>query len=370
MAGGNETVRTILVACVAALLGVGAIMIYSTTARGDGSLVPPVFVKQMFYIAFALAAAVLTARMDYRRVLEANRWILTAVVVLLVLVFAPGIGHRTNGASRWLRLGPVGMQPSEAAKIALIIFMAWFLGDPKRRSTDFKRTIVPVMAVTGLICLLVLVEPDIGTCILLATVVAIVLFIAGARITQIVAPALLGLPLLAYKLSSGYALLRIQTWLNPWRDPTKAGYHIIQSLVAIGSGGVAGVGLGRSKQKLFFLPESQSDFIFAVLAEETGLIGVTLVLCLYAVFVICGTVIAMRAADLRGKLLAAGITSLVGLQAVINIAVVTQVLPTKGIALPFISAGGSSVVATLVGVGLLYSVAARSAPKTADELVV
>lgn len=369
MACGNETLRTMLIACVAALLGVGIIMIYSTTARGDGPLVSPVFIKQMLYVAFALAAAILVARIDYHRILEANGKILTAVVVLLVLVLVPGIGHRANGASRWLRLGPVGMQPSEAAKIALIIFMAWFLGDPRRRSTDFKRTIMPVMAVAGLVCLLVLVEPDIGTCILLAAVGALVLFVAGARITQIAAPAILGLPLLAYKLSSGYALLRIQTWLNPWRDPSDAGYHIIQSLVAIGSGGVTGVGLGRSQQKLFFLPESQSDFIFAILAEETGLIGVTLVLCLYAGFVICGMSIAMRAVDLRGKLLAAGITSLVGLQAVINIAVVTQVLPTKGIALPFISAGGSSVVATLVGVGLLYSVAVRSAPKTADELV-
>ncbi len=348
-------------AAVSALLGIGAVMIYSTTARGDGPLVSPTFIKQMIYLAFGIAAAFALGCVDYHIILRYNRVILAASAMLLVLVLVPGIGHCVNGASRWLRLGPVGLQPSEPAKIALVIFLAAFLAERASNVHGFRRTFLPAAGVTAVLCLLVLLEPDIGTCILLGFVAAVVLFVAGAKITHLLAPFAIAVPIIALVVSKGYARTRIEAWLDPWKDPAQTGYHIIQSLIAIGSGGITGVGLGASKQKLFFLPEAQTDFIFAVLAEEMGLIGVTLVLILYGTFAWCGITIARRARDPQGALLAAGVTTLVLLQAITNIAVVTKVFPTKGIALPFVSAGGSSVVVMLAAVALLYSIARSSA---------
>ncbi len=353
----SETVRTMLIASVAALLGIGAMMVYSTTARGDGPLLSGTFLKQVFYMAFAVACALAVGRLDYREVLARHRTILLVSLALLILVLVPGIGHRVKGASRWLRFGPVGFQPSEFAKLALVIFLAAFLSERIDRITAFWSTFVPATGVTGAVCLLVLLEPDIGTCALIAFIGAVVLFIAGARLRYFLTPALVACPLMAFVVSRGYARDRIAAWIDPWTDPSDAGYHIIQSLIAVGSGGVTGVGLGASHQKLFFLPEPQTDFIFAILAEETGLVGVTLVLVLYLVFALCGIYVALRARDLAGTLLAAGITATVSIQAIINIAVVTKVFPTKGIALPFISTGGSSIVVTLISVAILYSIA-------------
>lgn len=362
MAARDDAVRTLLVACVAALLGIGAVMIYSTTARGDGSLLSGVFVRQMVYIVFGLVCAFLVGRLDYHVVLERRAVIMTAALILLVVVLIPGIGSRINGASRWLRLGPLGFQPSETAKIALVIFLAGFLGCKGRSAGDLRRVFLPCAALTGLVAVLVILEPDIGTSMLLGAVAVVVLFVAGARMYHLLTPGLVVVPVLALIISKGYARHRIEAWIDPWKDPAATGYHIIQSLIAIGSGGVTGVGLGASKQKLLFLPEAQTDFICAILAEETGLVGMTLVLVLYLTFALCGAHIAMRARDRAGMLLATGITTIVSLQAIINIAVVTKVFPTKGIALPFISAGGTSVVTMLVGVALLYSIARTPAP--------
>ncbi len=369
MAARDDAARTILVATVAALLGIGAVMIYSTTARGDGSLVSETFLRQMVYVAFGLVCAFLVGRLDYHAVLERRTLLLAISLVLLTAVLIPGVGTRINGASRWLRLGPVGLQPSEPAKLALVIFLAGFLAGKDRRVTDLKRVFAPSAGITGLMAVLILVEPDIGTAILVAVVAAVVLFVAGARLHHLLTPAVGALPVLMLVVSQGYARHRIDAWIDPWKDPGRTGYHIIQSLIAIGSGGVTGVGLGASKQKLSFLPEAQTDFIYAILAEETGLIGVTLVLAIYFAFAISGVLIAMRAQDFQGQLLAAGITTIVSLQAIINIAVVTQVLPTKGIALPFISAGGSSVVTMLIAAGLLYSIAHTSARGATRPLV-
>lgn len=369
MAAKDDAARTLLVACVAALLGIGAVMLYSTTARGDGSLLSGVFVRQMLYVVFGLICAFLIGRLDYHVVLEQRAVIMTVALILLGAVLIPGIGSRVNGASRWLRLGPLGFQPSETAKLALVVFLAGFLGRKGRPAGDLRRVFLPSAALTGLVAVLVILEPDIGTSMLLAVVAAVVLFVAGARIHHLLTPALAAVPVLAFVISKGYARHRIEAWIDPWKDPAATGYHIIQSLIAIGSGGVTGVGLGASKQKLFFLPEAQSDFICAILAEETGLVGMTLVLVLYLIFALCGAHIAMRARDMAGMLLATGITAIVSLQAIINIAVVTKVFPTKGIALPFISAGGTSVVTMLVGVALLYSIARTPAQDPQQPLV-
>ncbi len=363
MARRDDAIRTVLVAVVAALLGFGAIMIYSTTARGDGALVHRTFIRQMVYMIVGLAAAFVMGRVDYHILLRHNRLILGMSMLLLALVLVPGIGSRVNGASRWLRFGGIGLgfQPSEMAKLAVIIFLAAFLSQNAGRLKELKAAFLPAIAVVGAVCMLVLPEPDIGTTVLIASVAWIMLFIAGARLAYLFAPTLLAAPALFLIVNRGYARARIDAWLDPWQDPAQTGYHIIQSLIAVGSGGVWGVGLGASRQKLFFLPEAPTDFIFAILAEETGLIGCTVVLLLYAAFIACGFAVARRAADAGGALLALGLTAIVSLQALINIGVVTQVLPTKGIPLPFISSGGSSIVFMLMGVGILYNIGRYSA---------
>ena len=366
MPAKTDPAKTVLVASVAVLLGIGAVMIFSTTARGDGSLVSSTFVKQMIYVAMGLAAAIALARTDYHVITRHNRVILVVALVLLVLVLVPGIGVRINGARRWIRVGPIGFQPSEFAKLALLIWLAAFLAGKGDGVRSFKSAFAPVLVVVAAACALILKEPDIGTSILLFAVAWIVLFAAGSRLVYLCAPIPAAVPLLFFLVSRGYAKERIDAWIDPWKDPAQSGYHIIQSLIAIGSGGTWGVGLGASTQKLFFLPEASTDFIFAVLAEELGLVGVTVVLVLYAAFVWAGASIARRAPDAEGMLLASGITSLIALQALINIGVVTQVLPTKGIPLPFISAGGSAAVFMLMGVGILYSIA-RSANAEAAE---
>ncbi len=355
-----------MIAAVVALLGAGAVMIFSTTARGDGPLVSQTFVRQMIYVAIGIACACFLARTDYRRLIQANRFILAIAVVFLILVLIPGVGTFVNGARRWLRIGPVGFQPSEFAKLACLIFLAAFLGERYDSVRSFRKSFLPVLAIVGVTSALILAEPDIGTTALLCAVTWIVLFVAGARLTFLLAPVPLVVPLAIVLAQKDYVWRRLSAWIDPWQDPSGTGYHIIQSMIAVGSGGTWGRGMGASTQKLYFLPEASSDFIFAVLAEEQGLVGATVVICLYAAFVWAGIAIARRAADPQGRLLAVGITTMIGLQAFINIAVVTKVLPTKGIPLPFISVGGSAAVFLLMGVGLLYSVARYSNP-TPDE---
>jgi len=359
----DDWASAVLIAAVAALLGLGAIMIFSTTARGDGPLVSVTFTKQLACIALSVYCAVALARRDYRVILARHRAILAVAAALLLLVLVPGVGRRINGASRWLGAGPVSFQPSEFAKLALVVFLAGFLSSRGERLTSFKAAFFPSIVVVGLVCALILFEPDIGTTFLVAAVAWIVLFVAGSRMIFLFGPMLAAVPVLLVLVSEGYAKARIDAWLNPLSDPSGSGYHIRQSLIAVGSGGLWGVGLGHSTQKLLFLPEASTDFIFAILAEELGLIGVTAVLVLYCLVICSGIMIARRAADVGGMLLAAGITSVIALQAAINVAVVTKVLPPKGIALPFISSGGSALLFMLMGVGLLYSVAHASKPQ-------
>jgi cell division protein FtsW len=354
---------------MAALLGIGAMMIYSTTVRGDGALWSTKFVKQMGFIGIGLAAAFAMSRLDYRVLIRHRRLILAITVVLLLFVFVPGVGKETKGAKRWLQRGPINFQPSELAKLALVIFLSGFLAERAERELSFKKTFLPAVGVTAMLCVLVLLEPDIGTCLILGCVATTILFVAGAKIVYLFGPVAAAAPVIGWLVSRGYAKDRITAWIDPWQDPGKTGYHIIQSLIAIGSGGITGVGLGASKQKLFYLPESDADFIFAVFAEETGLIGVTLVLALYLTFILCGIYVAKHARDDAGMLLATGLTSIVAVQAITNIAVVTKIFPTKGLVLPFMSAGGSSAVMMLVGVAILYSVSRFSTDEAPEPMV-
>jgi cell division protein FtsW len=303
-----------------------------------------------------LVLAVVFAKTDYHLLIRRYRLILLSAVILLFMVLVLGVW--VNGAKRWLRLGPLSFQPSEMAKLALIIYLAAFLGSKNIADvTAFWRVFAPAVLAVATVSCLILVEPDIGTTALVCMVSWILLYIAGARRRYLTLPILACVPVALVLIRKPYVWDRLVQYVNPWPEAQGAGYQIVQSMTAVGSGGIFGTGLGGSIVKLRFLPEASSDFIFAILAEEMGLLGATVVLLLYAGFAWAGMRIARRAADREGYILACGITVLIVIQAIINIGVVTKALPTKGITLPFISAGGSAVVLMLCGVGILYNIA-------------
>ena len=357
----NDVPRAVLVLTVAALLGLGAVMVFSTTARGDGPLISETFVRHLIYIAIGLVLAITLAKIDYHALIRGNRLLLALAAILLIAVLIPGIGHFVNGARRWFRVGPISFQPSEFAKLAIVIYLAAFLGSKNITDvTAFWRVFVPAVFVVGTVSSLILVEPDIGTTVLIWAISWILLFVAGARLSYLFMPLPATVPVAFILAKKPYVWERLMQYVDPWADPQGVGYQIIQSMTAVGSGGILGVGLGGSILKLRFLPESSSDFIFAILSEEMGLLGATVVLLLYIAFAWAGIAIARRALDREGYILAIGITLLITIQAMINIGVVTKALPTKGIPLPFISAGGSAIVLMLCGIGILYNVAKSS----------
>jgi len=349
--------------CVTALLiSVGVVMVYSTAASkaigaGDtlGSLT-----KQLVCVAVGVLAMAMMARANYRQFYGriTTPLVVGVAVVLLVMVLIPGVGVRYNGARRWLGVGPVSFQPSEFAKLAVVIGVAAYATFLRESKDEVPLGFLPAIAGIGLFFLLIVKEPDFGTAVLVLTLGFGVLFIAGLRVIFIIFMSLAGIPvLIEMVMRVPYRAARFKAFIDPWADPHGTGYHLIQSLIALGSGGLTGTGLGGGRQKLHFLPESHADFIFAVLAEETGFIGAMLVIILFAVLVWQGMKIAINCRDQFGRLVAFGVSTTIGLQALINVAVVTGSIPTKGIALPFISQGGSSLVITMASLGILLNIA-------------
>jgi len=259
-----------------------------------------------------------------------------------------------------LRIGAVGFQPSELGKLALILYLADYLTRKQDKIKSFSRGFFPPMLVLGGMTGLILIQPDLGTVVLLGIVSLILLFVAGIRIIYLGGLVLFSLPALYFLISGvGYRQRRILAFLNPWQHATGAGYQIVQSFLALGSGGIKGVGLGESRQKLFYLPASYTDFIFSIVGEELGFIGTVSLVVLFLVFLWAGIRVAYQSPDLFGYLLGIGITVAISLQAIINIGVATGSLPTKGISLPFISFGGSSLLFNMMGVGLLLNISRR-----------
>lgn len=341
----------------------GMVMVYSASITNAFMLKGSSFhylIKHIEFTAAGILVMILMASRDYHRLAEKKFVIgvLLAVIVLLILVHVPPLGHRVNGAARWIRLGPFGFQPSELAKAAVVLFLAASIA---RKGEDRMRTfslgIVPHLVVPGIIVILLMLQPDFGSSVIVLAMVAVMLFSGGARLAW-----LGGLTWSAVALGviavwkEPYRLTRILTFLNPWEDFRGAGYQTIQSLIAFGSGGLFGRGLGNGRQKLFYLPAIHTDFIFSNLGEEVGFIGVTATIIVFAVFIVRGMQIARRASDPFGRYLAWGVICLLGLEIVLNLGVVMVVLPTKGLALPFMSYGGSSVVVTFLLVGILLSV--------------
>jgi cell division protein FtsW len=338
----------------------GLVMVFSASAivAGNRFQDPEFFLKrQIAWLGFGVLLMHLTSRIDYQVWKRLSFPILIGMAVVLVLVLIPSLGISAKGARRWLRWGVISIQPAEMVKLVLVIYLAAYLAKKADKLTSFRSGLLPVLIVVGALSGLVLLEPDLGTVVVMGLVTVCLLFLGGGRITHLTALALCAIPaILILVLGSSYRRQRLMTFLAPWKDASDAGFQITQSFLAFGSGGPFGVGLGEGKQKLFFLPEAHTDFVLALVGEELGLAGTASVIILFALFVWRGFYIASRARMPFGKYLGLGITLLIGIQALVNAAVVTGLLPTKGLTLPFVSYGGSSLVVSFVGIGMLLSI--------------
>jgi cell division protein FtsW len=312
--------------------------------------------KQLLWATLGLAVLWGAMGVDYRRYREpAFIWTcLGLVTVCLVLVlFSPPV----NNARRWFSIGGLGIQPSELAKLVAIVFIAALLEKRIHRINEVGYSLLPIGLVVGTLMVLILLEPDFGTSMSLALIAGVMVFAAGLSYMYVIGAGLMLLPLAAFiMLGAEYRRRRLFAFLHPWDDPLGDGFQLIQSLIAVGTGGVSGRGLMQGVQKLFYLPEPHSDFIYAVISEELGLIGATAVLICFCVITWRGLRVSMRAPDTFGSFLALGLTTMIAVQALVNISVVLGMLPTKGIPLPFVSAGGSSLLINLLGMGVLLNV--------------
>ena len=360
-----------LILITLALLSIGVLMVTSaglTVAEADRFELADVLMgRPAVFALLAIIALIVGACVPLERVYQARGvaspvfWILLLVPLLLLLVHVPGVGRNINGASRWLTLGPIGFQPSELAKWGLIIVLAWYAAHRAGAMGRLLQGFVLPMAVVGAFCALIATE-DLGTAVLIGMVAIGMLIAGGVKVLH----ASLVLPVgaagfTAAVLHSPYRLERIRAFLDPYADPQGNGYHMVQSMAAVAGGGLPGRGLGNSVQKFGYLPEDTTDFIFAIICEELGIIGATFVITLYVLLLCCGMSIVRRAAHPFQRLLGLGIMLTIGLQALINLAVVTGCGPTKGIALPLVSAGGTGWVLTAFSVGLLVSMDRRPA---------
>ncbi len=346
---------TVLVFCVAALLALGMVMLYSSTMTKFGA---QLLLMQLVWGTLGVGCCVAATVIDYRWLRKAAWPLLGIAVVLLALVLLKQVGIKTNGARRWLGHGAVRFQPSELAKVALLIALAWYGERYQRHMSTWKRGVLIPGVFVGVVLALIFVEPDRGTTILLAAVSGTLLLVAGVRWRFIIPPILLGIMGLGISLlHDSMRTRRIFAWLNLEEHKSGVGYQAYQAMLALGAGGWTGLGLGNSRQKLGFVPENHTDFIFSIIGEELGLVATLLVIVAFVAIVICAVYIALRAPDTFGLLLGSGIAFLIGFQAFINIGVVTSALPNKGLPLPFISYGGSSLVIMLTCIGLLLSIA-------------
>ena len=360
----------ILVLVTLGLVAFGLVMVYSASsaraAVGDGD--PAYFIeRQAVYAVVGFCAFLVLSRVELRGLRTAAGPFLAASLFLLVVVLL--VGTSVNGAKRWLLVGPISVQPSELAKLALALWLAAFLA---RRSAPrtFGELVRPIGLVTGLASLLVLAEPDLGTAISFAVLTGAVLLVAGTpmRLMGISAGIIVGIVLVASWLEP-YRRARLFSFLNPWDDAQGAGFQAVQAQIALGSGGLFGVGLGESVQKVYYLPEATTDMIFAIVGEELGLVGTAVLIVSFVLFGYAGFSIALRSSDPFGKCLAAGLTALVCGQAAVNLGAVLGFSPLTGVPLPFVSYGGSSLIVSLASAGILLTIARTSGRATARASV-
>ncbi len=351
---------SILRIALALLLLTGLVMVYSASAvfamdeYGDSYY----FLKrQALWCLIGLVVLLVAKSVDYRRLQGLTYPIMFLCFLLLMAVMVPALSQEAGGARRWLKLGPVAFQPSELAKFALVLFIAKSLVKRADHLKNFAYGYLPNLIVLGFFFLPILFQPDFGTAMIIGAVTFTMLFVAGLRTKFLVYSGLALIPfIISAILSQGYRTRRILAFLDPWQDPSDAGFQAIQSFYAFGRGGTFGVGLGDSNQKLFYLPEAHTDFIFSVIGEELGFIGVMCITVLFALVIWRGFITAYRVKDDFGTHLAIGLTLLIGIQAFVNMGVATGLLPTKGLTLPFISLGGSSMVVSMLAMGVLLNI--------------
>lgn len=357
-----KTVDTQFLASVYVLLAFGLIMVlsasspiaYASSSTNNDSFY--YFKRQLLWAVFGSVAMFITANYDYHKL---KRWafpIFALSAFLLILVLVPGIGRKVNDARRWIYIGPINFQPSEVAKIATIIFFSFSLSKNYKELDKFS-VFIMYIGIIGVLAAIIMLEPHFSCTMLIAVTACILLLIAGAKIRHFMALALCAVPAIVLLIAKApYRLARVVTFLDPFQDIRGSGWQIVQSLYAIGSGGIFGVGLGQSRQKYLNIPEPQNDFIFSILAEEFGLLGAILVVLMFVFLIIRGIKIALDAPDLFGTLLASGIVSMIAIQAIVNIAVVTSSMPVTGMPLPFFSYGGTALAITMAEMGIVLNV--------------
>ena len=352
----------------------GAVMIFSASAITAQQMYGHSYIfvaRQAAWLLIGLLGMFALMKLDYHRLGE-PAVVYTVLCVVLVMLVGTFFLDKSHATHRWIKLGPLNLQPSEMAKLAIILYLAWFLDLRRRRGTslefrkqDFLQTILPAVAPILVCVALIVAQPDLGTSVDVVLIMAAILFVAGLSWKWLAVGAAAGLPaLLLLIMNASYRQARLMAFLHPDSDPQGAGFQLLQSLIAVGSGGFTGVGLMESKQKLFYLPEAHTDFIFAVICEELGFLGASIVIALFAMYAWRGLRAAFNAPDGFGRMVALGVTAMVLFQALINFAVVLGMMPTKGIPLPFVSYGGSSLLVMLLATGVLLNISQQAAPNS------
>jgi cell division protein FtsW len=363
----------LLLAAVLGLVGFGLVMVYSASAitaqdkLGDSFY----FLKRQATAAgIGFLGMAVAMKLGYRRMARLAYPLLVIAVIMLVAVLVPGLGTVVGGARRWLRVPGISLQPAEVAKVAWVIYLAYSLAKKREKVKSFSIGFVPHLGLAAMLVALCMLEPDFGSSVALLFLMFVMLFAAGARLSYIVGMVLAAIPFAYIAIaSSPYRMKRITAFLDPWANRQGSGYQVAESLMSIGSGGLTGLGLGDGRQKLFFLPEAHTDFIFAIIGEELGLLGVAFLIGLYVIVIWRGLRAALNASEAFGTYLGLGIVSLISFQAITNMAVAMGVVPTKGLTLPFISYGGSSLIVLMGAAGLLLSISATAENGAAKKKV-
>ena len=344
------------------LCGIGITMVYSASSSIGMEEHDSAFFymkKQVFFFCISLCVMFVTASFPYKLYRSFSYFILFAAVLLLVAVLFPALSIKAGGANRWIHIAGITFQPSEFTKLALILFLGYSLSKKQEQIRLFSVGFFPHLLIFILLSFLIIIQPDFGTLVVLGMITWGMMFIAGVKLLHLLSPLPLVIPVLyffVYKVD--YRLERILVFLNPWADPYNAGYQITHSLKAFGSGGIFGKGIGLGMQKMHYLPEPHTDFIFSIIGEELGLIGVIIILCLYLILLLKGVNIAKKAGTVFGAITAAGLTIYIAVQVIINTGVALGALPTKGLTLPFISYGGTSLIINMAAIGILMNIGA------------
>ena len=352
---------------ISLLLGISVVMVLSASAMSASKYGSAYFFfyRQLIWVAIGLVGLLTAYKIDLNYIKKISPYAVLLVVGLLLAVFIPGLGVVRNGARRWISFGAVGIQPSELSKLAMVLGIAWYLSRNKNPLDTFKKVAIAYAGIISLAGIIIL-EPDFGTSSLICVVGGLMLFVAGLKYRYFLPVVPLGLvAVYVLIIDSPYRMARIVAFLNPWEDPKGKGYHIIQSMIALGQGGLCGTGLGEGRQKLSFLPEAHTDFILAIIGQELGFVGILFILGLFVAFSYFGYRLYTRLNDAFSAYFVFGFITLVTLQAIFNIAVVSGTIPTKGIALPFVSFGGSGLITLLIGVGIVLNIASH--PELCDK---